>query len=331
LNRAALNKVLDEVPGGGHVLLDAQNTDYIDPDVLDLIRDFAERGGPARDVEVSMRGFRTKYQLRDQIQFVDYSTQELQSALTPSQVLDILKEGHRRFRTGRRLTRDLGRLVNVTAQGQHPLAVVLSCIDSRTPAELIFDLGVGDIFSVRIAGNVISPNVLGSIEFACVVAGAKLIVVMGHTRCGAVTAAVDRCSSFENAPPKNTCENLDHIIREIQKVVDVSQCQQNRSFDQAQKETFLNGISRRNITRSVETILHQSSSIERLVREGQVAIVGAIYDVVTGDIDFLSRNSEKMAQCGDSQAILEATNACLVKGAGGERKTPFSNGLKGDV
>ena len=161
LNRAALVRALDEVPRGGHVLLDAQSTDYIDPDVLDLIRDFKEQTAPARGVEVSLLGFRSKYQLQDQTQYVDYSTRELQSALTPQQVLQILKDGHERFRTGRRLTRDLGRQVNATADGQHPLAVVLSCIDSRTPAELIFDLGVGDIFSVRIAGQHHQPEGAG--------------------------------------------------------------------------------------------------------------------------------------------------------------------------
>jgi carbonic anhydrase/SulP family sulfate permease len=194
LNRAALSKVLAKVPRSGHVLLDAQNTDYIDPDVLDLIRDFKEQTGPARGVDVSLVGFRSEYQFDDQIQYVDYSTRDLQDSLTPPQVLHILKDGHERFRTGRRLTRDLVRQVRATAEGQHPLAVVLSCIDSRTPAELIFDLGMGDIFSVRIAGNVTSRKVLASAEYGCAVARAKLIVVMGHTRCGAVTTAVTSAS-----------------------------------------------------------------------------------------------------------------------------------------
>ena len=141
LNRAALLRVLDDVPRGGHVLLDAQNTDYIDPDIQDLLRDFTKQAAPARGVEVSLLGFRNKYQLLDQIQYVDYSTRDLQNALTPRQVLQILSEGNERFRTGRRLTRDLGRQVRATAGGQHPLAVVLSCIDSRTPTELVFDLG----------------------------------------------------------------------------------------------------------------------------------------------------------------------------------------------
>ena len=191
LNRAALEKILREVPRGGHVLLDASNTHYIDPDVLDLIRDFKDTIAPAHGVQVSLRGFREKYQLQDEIQYVDYSTRDLQEQLTSAQVLQLLIEGNDRFRTGHRLTRNFGRVLDGTAKGQHPLAVVLSCIDSRTPAEIIFDLGLGDIFSVRIAGNVSSPKILGSIEYGCAVAGAKLVLVVGHTRCGAVTASID--------------------------------------------------------------------------------------------------------------------------------------------
>ena len=199
LNRAALEKILRDVPRGGHVLLDASTTDYIDADVLDLIRDFKEQIAPAHGVQVSLRGFGKRYSLPDEIHYVDYSTRELQAQLTAAQVLEILLKGNERFRTDQRLTRKLGRqIIDATAKGQHPLAVVLSCIDSRTPAELILDLGLGDIFSVRIAGNVISQNVLGSLEFGCAVAGAKLILVMGHTRCGAVTAAVElACSSAQ--------------------------------------------------------------------------------------------------------------------------------------
>jgi len=156
LNRAALSKVLNEVPRNGHVLLDARNTDYIDPDVLDLIRDFKEQAWPAHGVEVSLLGFEKKYNLEDDIHYVDYSTRELQDAITPGQVLQMLKDGNARVRTGRRLMRDFNRQVRATAAAQHPLAVALSCIDSRTPVELIFDIGMGDIFSVRIAGNITS-------------------------------------------------------------------------------------------------------------------------------------------------------------------------------
>ncbi len=288
LNRAALARNLDAIPRGGQLLLDAQSTDYIDPDVLDLIRDFKEQTGPIRGVEVSLIGFRRKYHLEDQTQYVDYSTRELQTSLRPEQVLSILKEGHERFRTGHRLTRDLGRQVLATASGQHPLAVILSCIDSRTPAELIFDLGVGDIFSVRMAGNVISRKALGSMEYACNVAGAKLIVVLGHTRCGAVTAAVDLHGSAQSVAEATGCQHLGHVLEDIQESVDPAAALGFQNLDKVAKEAVVNDVSRRNVVRTVERILEQSQTLESLVSEGRIGVVGAIYDVGSGDIEFLT-------------------------------------------
>jgi len=299
LNRAALSKVFNEVPRGGHLLLDAQNTDYIDPDVLDLIRDFKEQTGPARGVEVSMLGFRRRYHLQDQTQYVDYSTRELQTALTPQQVLQILRDGNERFRTGRRLTRDLGRQVRATAVGQHPLAVVLSCIDSRAPAELIFDLGVGDIFSVRIAGNVTSRKVLGSVEYGCAVAGAKLILVVGHTRCGAVTAAVNLICSTRTAAEASGCQHLDHIVTDIQQSTDPATCRGIEERPAVEKESFVDAVARRNVSRVVEGMREQSRTLDGLVREGRIAIVGAMYDVVTGEIEFLTEPEGSPVQTSD--------------------------------
>jgi carbonic anhydrase len=290
LNRAALSKVLAEVPRSGHVLLDAQNTDYIDPDVLDLIRDFREQTGPARGVEVSLLGFRSEYQFDDQIQYVDYSTREIQDALTPQQVLQILKDGHDRFRTGRRLTRDLGRQVRATADGQHPLAVVLSCIDSRAPVELIFDLGVGDIFSVRIAGNLTSRKILGSAEYGCAVAGAKLILVMGHTRCGAVTAAVNLICSTRTASETLGCQHLDYIVNDIQQSTDQASCRGIEARPAGEQESLVNAVARRNVSQVVERMRAQSRTLDALVREGRIVIVGAMYDVVTGEIEYLAED-----------------------------------------
>lgn len=287
LNRAVLVQEFGKAPRGGHVLLDAQSTAYIDPDILDLIRDFKERTGPARGVEVSLLGFRRKYELEDRIQYIDCSTRELQKSLAPEQVLQILKDGHERFRTGQRLTRDLGRQVNATAGGQHPLAVVLSCIDSRTPAELIFDLGMGDIFSVRIAGNLTTPEVLGSVEYACAVADAKLILVMGHTRCGAVTAAVNLAGSTTTSVQSLGCPNLDSIVREIQQSIDGPSCHDIDELLPAAKESFINNVARRHVSRAVEMLLQQSQTLNALVRAGRIMVVGAMYDVVTGDIEFL--------------------------------------------
>lgn len=285
LNRAALARVLDEVPRGGQILLDARGTDYIDPDVLGLIQDFSDVTASARGVRVSLLGFRKKYRLDDRTLYVDQSTRDLQDALTPDQVLAILKDGHDRFRSGQRLTRDLGRMIDASAGGQHPLAVVLSCIDSRAPVELIFDLGVGDVFSVRIAGNVTSPQVLGSVEYACNVAGAKLVLVMGHTRCGAVTAAVELAMT---GGPAGNSPHLASIVREVQRSIHPVARPDLARLSPAEKAAFIDAVACRNVIQAVDTALRESESLDRLVRQGRIAIVGAMYDVATGEIEFLS-------------------------------------------
>ncbi len=319
LNRAALTRLLDTVDRGGHVLLDAQNTDYIDPDILELIRDFKEVEAPARGIEFSLVGFRSKYQLEDQIQFVDHSTRELQQAATPAQVLGILKAGYERFRSGKRLQRDLGRSISATAAGQHPLAVVLSCIDSRSPAEIIFDLGVGDIFSVRIAGNVTSNKVLGSIEYATSVAGAKLVLVMGHTKCGAVNAAVQLMGEQRTIAAATGCQHLESIIGDIQSatVYRPGQHEHNgkRELQQLaeslnkvtnplngitnqmtleQQEEYADEVARRNVLRVVHEMQSESNTLANLVRAGRIAIVGAMYDIKTGDLAFLDDQEEDL-------------------------------------
>lgn len=287
LNRAALSQVLNEVPRHAHVLLDARNTDYIDPDVLGLIRDFKEKAGPAHGVEVSLLGFQSKYNFEDRIQYVDYSTREFQDAVTPQQVLQILKEGNERIRTGRRLTRDFNRQIRSTAEAQHPLAVALSCIDSRTPVELIFDLGLGDIFSIRIAGNITSRKVLASAEYGCAVAGAKLIVVIGHTRCGAVSTAVKLFRSYQTAVEVTGCQHLDSIVGEIRRSAEgvVRRTTDEPSLPGMVATTDV--VARDNVLRVVRDIRKHSSTIDNLVRERRIAIVGAMYDVTSGSIEFL--------------------------------------------
>jgi carbonic anhydrase len=277
------------------VLLDARRTDYIDPDLLSVIRDFKDQTAPAREIELSLLGFRDKYNLGDQTRYVVHSTLELQEKLSSEQVLQVLKDGHARFRSGRRLTRDLGRQVADTAVGQHPLAVVVSCIDSRTPAELIFDLGVGDIFSVRIAGNVTSRKVLGSIEYGCVVAGAKLVLVIGHTRCGAVNAAINLVGTVESVKLATGCQHLSYILEVIQQSIDTEALEKIQRMTPADRAVFADSVSRRNVLRSVRAMLEQSQTLNDLERDGRVFFVGAMYNIVTGDIEFLAdkRNEEK--------------------------------------
>ncbi|MEM9659127.1 MAG: carbonic anhydrase, partial [Planctomycetota bacterium] len=294
LNRAALNKLLHDARRGTHLLIDASESDYIDPDVLSLIREFKNHAGPARGVTVSLRGFRTKYQLQDSIEYADYTTRDLQDRATPQQVLDILREGNRRFRTGHRLTRDFGRQIDATAAGQNPLAVVLSCIDSRVPAELIFDLGIGDIFSVRVAGNVFGSKSLGSMEYAVRIARVKLVVVLGHTRCGAVTSAVELLADGQDAESATGCQHLHTIVDEILQHVDGDQRRIITGPDRQVSEAFVDQVAKRNVMATVERIVQQSKAIKEAVEVGQVMVVGAMYDVKSGQIDFFTDDNGRL-------------------------------------
>ena len=286
-NRATLESTLRNVPRGGHVLIDARSTDYIDVDILDLIHDFQHDTAKARGVNVSLAGFKDKYpKLEDRIEFMDYSSRDVQDSLTPDRVLTIFKEGNQRFRDGKQLQRDIGRLVGATSAGQFPMAVVLSCIDSRTPAELVFDLGLGDIFSVRIAGNIARDKVLGSMEYSCAVAGAKMILVMGHTSCGAVNAAVDLICSSKTAAEATGCVNLDSLITEIQLSVDPGTCKREGEWLPGEKAAYANEVSRRNVLRTMRMIQERSSTLADMVKEGRLAIVGALYDIQMGEVSF---------------------------------------------
>lgn len=294
LNRAALEQALHAVPRGGHVLIDARSTDYIDPDVLDLLDDFSKKTAPAHGVDLSFVGFKDRYpRLEDKIQFVDYSSRETRDALTPEHVLKILRDGNERFRTGQRLTRDLVRQVSATALGQSPMAVVLSCIDSRTPTELIFDLGIGDVFSIRIAGNVAQDKVLGSMEFGTKVAGAKVALVLGHTSCGAVKAAVDLARRGQTAAEALGCKHLDVLVDEIQEAID-PQLQMQLPEDTATpvRDSYVDDVARRNVQRTMVMIRQHSEAMNELVKDGKLAIVGGLYDVRTGEVSFFALDGD---------------------------------------
>lgn len=287
LNRAALEKTLEDFPSGSRVVLDATRSDFIDPDVLQLISDFVDKKAPVRDIKVNLLGFKNKYtQLKADDRFIDYSTRELQEQLTPERVLTLLREGNHRFIHGQRLQRDWSRQIAETAKGQAPLAVVLACIDSRNSSELIFDLGIGDIFSVRIAGNVAKEKVLGSIEYSCAVAGAKLIVVMGHTSCGAVTTAVGTYGHPEAVVESTGCEHINVLLNEIQKSVDPADPIPSQKDDPAAFTKYVDGVAFRHVQRTIDHILKTSHAIRNLVEQGKVGIIGALYDVQSGHVSF---------------------------------------------
>jgi carbonic anhydrase/SulP family sulfate permease len=298
LNRASLDKLFKEAERGSSLLIDASETDYMDPDVLSLIRDFKDNRGPAHGVSVSLRGFREEYNLQDDIQFADYSTRELQDRITPEQVLEILREGNRRFQTGNRLTRDFRRQVDATAEGQTPLAAVLSCIDSRVPAELVFDLGIGDIFSIRVAGNVVGSKSLGSIEYGVGIAGVKLVLVLGHTRCGAVTSSVQLISDNKNVEQETGCQHLQKIVDEIAPCIDRADLARFRALDATERDSFVDEVARRNVLRTVREITERSIAIRQAVNEGKALVVGAVYDVKSGSIEFLMEQEQPRALAG---------------------------------
>jgi carbonic anhydrase len=194
--------------------------------------------------------------------------------MSSAQALDLLKKGNFRFLNNLSMNRDHLEVVNETKEGQWPFAAILSCMDSRTSAELIFDQGLGDIFSIRIAGNVISEYILGSLEYATAVANSKLIVVLGHTNCGAIKGA---CDNVEMG-------NLTALIGAIKPVVEM---EKDTANDRTSKNIeFVNSVAKLNVKHGVQQILQRSPIIKNLILEGRVGIVPAMYDVATGKVTF---------------------------------------------
>jgi carbonic anhydrase len=201
-------------------------------------------------------------------------SKETQSSLTPDNALQILKEGNQRFMNNLKANRNLLQQVNETSSGQYPFATILSCIDSRTSAELIFDQGLGDIFSVRIAGNILNEDILGSMEFATKVVGTKIIVVLGHTKCGAVVGA---CNHVEMG-------NLTTLLNKIQPAIfQEKTIVENRN---GSNEEFVQKVTELNIHLTIERIRRESPIIAELEENGKIKIVGGLYDVSTGMVRF---------------------------------------------
>lgn len=203
-------------------------------------------------------------------------TSETQLSITPSKALEFLKEGNARFVNNLKMSRNLLQQANETRDGQWPFAVILSCIDSRTSAELIFDQGLGDIFSIRIAGNVVNTDIIGSLEFACKIAGSKLIVVLGHTSCGAIKGA---CDHVEMGSLTELLSKIQPAVYEETQTVDAG----NRNSRNA---SFVENVTNLNIKRSVRSIVNRSYILEQMIEKGEIAIIGAKHHLDTGMVDF---------------------------------------------
>lgn len=203
-------------------------------------------------------------------------TRETQASLTPHKALQFLKEGNLRFQNNLKANRNLLEQVNDTAEGQFPFATILSCIDSRVSAELVFDQGLGDIFSIRIAGNFINQDILGSMEFACKLAGTKLLVVLGHTSCGAVKGACDH----------TRMGHLTSLINKIEPAVAAVKEPKEEQLRNSQNLEFVDAVAEVNVQMALENIRSQSKILCEMEKEGEIAIVGGMYNISTGEVTF---------------------------------------------
>ena len=202
-------------------------------------------------------------------------TKAQRDKLTPDAILDLMKKGNKRFYTGQREARNFLAQQRASAGGQYPAAVLLSCIDSRAPAETIMDLGIGDIFNSRVAGNVENPDILGSMEFACKIAGAKVVLVMGHTACGAIKGAIDNAK----------LGNLTGLLEKIRPAVDATTYNGERT---SSNYAFVDAVARKNVELTIRDIRKDSPVLAELESSGTIKIAGAMYNLKTGVMDFFS-------------------------------------------
>jgi carbonic anhydrase len=199
-------------------------------------------------------------------------SKEAQDNITPLMALKLLKEGNQRFVSNLKMNRNLLSQMNETSEAQHPFAVIISCMDSRTSAELIFDQGLGDVFSIRIAGNVINEDILGSTEFGCKVAGAKIVVVLGHTGCGAIKGAIANVD----------LGHLHFITHKIQRVIP----QIKNNFPKASEVDFCNHVTKDNVLQGITDLKSRSSILEEMNYKGEIKIIGGLYDLSSGEVTF---------------------------------------------
>ncbi len=274
LNKATIKETLWSIPENSQVIIDATNTDYIDNDVLEILKDFKEVVAPEKKIKLNKIGLKKEYQFIDHIQFVNVLDKNTREQLTPETILNLLKAGNERFLKGKWSKKEFMHQMNATATGQFPMAVVLSCIDSRTSPEVVFDANLGDIISIRIGGNIVSPEIIGSIELSHKEIGVKLIVVMGHSNCGAVNAAIHNISDGKIAMI------TDKIRPTVNKI----------ALSLGQTDTLPNELldksSRLNAQNSINEILSESTYLKEQVAKGNLGIVAAYYDTKTGNVGF---------------------------------------------
>ncbi|MGR8998465.1 MAG: bifunctional SulP family inorganic anion transporter/carbonic anhydrase [Gammaproteobacteria bacterium] len=273
LNKANIQQTLEQLPDYSEVVIDATRSKYIDYDVFEIIENFkieAQR----KHIKLTTENLRG-YGVLDPVENARAPTYDTQQALTPAKVLALLKEGNERFVNNLNSNRNLLEQINDTRQGQFPIAIILSCMDSRTSVELIFDQGLGDVFSARVAGNVINDDILGSMEYACKLAGSKLIVVLGHSHCGAINGA---CANIE-------LDHLTGLLHKIKPAVDAVRAEEPTEIT-ANIDVLVQKVADKNVQLTVKQISRNSPLLNAMVKSGEIDIVGAMYDIETGKVKF---------------------------------------------
>ncbi|MCZ2129745.1 MAG: carbonic anhydrase [Bacteroidia bacterium] len=273
LSKATMKNALWQIPEKSKVIIDASRAVFIDHDIRELLDDFKTTVAKERQIQLNIIGGNEDTNVADYLQFENVIDQKQQEYLTPKEVIELLKDGNERFVNGTLSRKFFPNQVKATSKGQHPMAIVVSCIDSRTTAERMFDTNIGDLFSVRIAGNVINKDVLGSMEFACKIAKSKVIVIIGHTKCGAVKGACDEVKMG----------NLTELLDKLQPAID-------KTLTMTKGDKILpsqvDEVAKVNVELSVEAVLSQSEILNDLCQKGEIAIIGGMYDVHTGKVTF---------------------------------------------
>ena len=272
LNKAMILKRLDSIAPNSNVEINALRSKFIDRDVIEIIQNF-QTNAISKNINVKVLGLE-KFIKTDKKKNIKAITKDAQEALSPQKALELLINGNLRFINNLRANRNLLQQVNETSDGQHPFAFILSCIDSRISSELIFDQGLGDIFSCRVAGNVLNEDILGSMEFGTKVAGSKVIVVLGHSKCGAIKGACDDVK----------LGNLTALVNKIKPAIDEEHSTLN--IRNSSNEEFVEKVSQINVVQVTKQILIESSIIAEMVKKEEIILIGAMYNVETGEVEF---------------------------------------------
>ena len=276
LNKASIKETLWNIPEHSKVIIDATNTNYIDGDILEVIEDFKEIVAPQKNIQLNILGQKETYILKDQIEFVNVLDKDTREKLDYKKVLSLLIEGNERFCSGTISDKNFLEQAHATAHEQSPMCAIVGCIDSRATPEILFDAGIGEILTIRIAGNIISKEVVGSLEIACSKLGAKLIVIKAHSNCGAVALAVKNVK-------EHSIGSITSVIQDVASQAGLYPLTENTTI-----ESQIEQVSIENVKHSVREVLRLSDYLRTKIEAQEIGIVSAYHNIKTGKVEFTS-------------------------------------------